>query len=553
MSDLQAKFLKEQDTCARVRASMQEAEEKQERSDVRSAELALQLHRCISENESRVGVLQQLNSKLESQSQSQLAELQRLQAASADCAEALAVEREAHRVLRDKHEATERAVAVLKEEKQLLQDKCGSLETSFREQLSKQQRSEQENNEMAELMVQSNLEHSSAHLRLLEEARADKDRHVELEGRFNGVVSRNHALAARVRELEASQITASHYERSLLQIQTDFQQRLRSSKLFASAYVSNCVESLYLAVAGVFFWKWRFATRGSNYSSAKTDAQRRDTVQLSTPSHPRSAVVVTLTRQAEANEFDSRAVADGLESNVNVSANRVAPPQRILRFHGNMMEPFALPDVLHRLHEVCLELTSISQDLQSHAADLKSLATSAATALNELPSGQYEQWPAAVFQKVCTAYVSAISHCEARVFDMKTPLVTVAHHLAEALDMLVDSNRLDSSYITSLRVISSQVKHLSDTSLVIDHSVRDTEPTSIQLRELLDAALPKQASSLSRSQQRLHSSLLKIFACRSSMNEVLGRVLSCRDRVTACAEATAVCYNDLQHEASTGR
>jgi hypothetical protein len=211
-----------------------------------------------------------------------------------------------------------------------------------------------------------------------------------------------------------------------------------------------------------------------------------------------------------------------------------------------MAEHFELPDFLHRLHEVCSELLSISLDVQSHAGDLKLLTTSAATALNELPSGQSEQSQTAVFQKACAAYLSAISHCEARVFDIKNPLGAFAHHIAEVLDTLADSHQHDSSQISSLRVISSQI---SDVGLAIDRSVRNTEPTSIRLRELLDAALPEQRTSLSRS----HSSLLKISSCRSSINEVLGCVLKCRDRVGACAVATAACYNDLRHDASAGR
>ncbi len=444
-------------------------------------------------------------------------------------------------------------------------------------------------------------------LKLQEHAqtRAASDRCNELDALNGDLVAQNIKLAAQMRELESKvssmgsvmQSTLAEYKRTTREVQVEFQEQLAASKMFASKYVSNCVESTYFAVTGVFFWKWRFAAAESSWGSNSvkshggSSASRRvlvpqvsssDDTYIATPSRPDSTVVGGADSRASIHDpfYKSNHKARATPGNTSAHSShaslapnasfshfseRIPPPVSKQSF--KILTPNALSvkiltpgaktfgaeikitdsDTLQLLDEACVELASAALDLKSHATELQSLATSTATILNEYPP-QIDMFDRSsnTFHETTLAYLKSISHCETRLRDLDFPITTCSRTLLDTLHALsVGGSAAD---VSSLHVLSSQ---LSDASSAIELAVRSTEAPSIKLRAILDEASAQSrynSSSDSRSlhhAQRQDNASSKMTAARSCINQVLGAVLSCRSRICECAEVAAACHHKV--------
>lgn len=435
------------------------------------------------------------------------------------------------------------------------------------------------------------------------QACAARDRCNELEALNGDLVAQNSKLAAQMHELEAKvssmgammQGTLAEYKRTAREVQIEFQEQLVASKLFASKYVSNCIESTYFAVTGVFFWKWRFAAAESSWSSNSvkshrgSSASRRGLVPpialsddnfIATPSRPDSTVVGGTDPRASIHDpfykSNHKALATpgsssahsshaSLATNASFSHDSERIPPLASKQSFKILTPNALSvkiltprakkfgaeiritDTLQLLDEACAELASAALDLKSHATELQSLATFTATILNEYPP-QIDLFdrPSNAFHETTLAYLKSISQCEARLRDLDVPIATCSRTLLDTLQGLaVGGSAAD---VSSLHALSSQ---LSDASLAIELAVRSTEAPSIKLRAILDeASAQSRHNSLSDSRmlhhaQRQDNASYKMLAARSSINHVLGAVLSCRSRICECAEVAAACHHKV--------
>jgi hypothetical protein len=589
LSEIQAKFLKESESCAFLRLSLKESEEKRKHSDIRAADLALQLRRCIAENEEKISSLQQSKSALEAENQQKLANLEHFRVFSSADNTALIATREEFRLLAEKHGALvekngalESALQVQREENGLLLEKLQALSTSFHDYQVKSLQQHREMSELTEDMAQSNQKQAAVHIQEQAQARIVADRCHELEGQNGALVARNNELTNQKRELEAKtssidmmlQISLDEYQRSTSEMQLEFQNHLRRSRLFASEYVSNCVDSVCFAVTGLFFWKWKFVTSNSSKAQLTNDASQahqnatfleRNSIarhittgpgiasskQASPAKHVHTSTLPALDLQDLTTSPRLHHAKRSHGSTIILTPRRVAsagvvPDSRTLSAKGSVTGSDAI-HAIQLLDEVCSELSSVAFDLRSHASEIKLLVTSAATFLNEAPSRSDTLTDAhSLIYETCSVYLKSVSDCESRLHDVSAPLRICIQNLSDILGSLYDAVRpVDDS---PLNTLSSQ---LSDAGLAIELAVRNTESSSIELRTLLDLSLSKTEhldSSRSKQQSPLHRLRvisLRISAERSSMNLVLGSILSCRNRIATCADVVAACHFKL--------
>ena len=101
-SDVQAKFVKEAESCALLKLSLKDSEEKRQHSDVRAAELALQLRRCVAENEERIGAFERFKCEADDKQRQQHVELERLRECSLAQSDTIETQKNAGVELRDR-------------------------------------------------------------------------------------------------------------------------------------------------------------------------------------------------------------------------------------------------------------------------------------------------------------------------------------------------------------------------------------------------------------------------------------------------------------------
>ena len=402
-----------------------------------------------------------------------------------------------------------------------------------------------------------------------------KDETAELGRQFSQAVLRSSALqqqndvlvasskelAAHARDLEAKitssaplQAARSGYERSLRDVKYELHERFRASKLFASAYVSNCLDALFFATTAVFFMKWRLAVVVSSDSDKDSDFARASLQRVASEHRGRPQFELSnierYHRRITANggdETNSHNLSLSGAQHPVVSSNLTVSPHNTLPSGSALSDDVYLnmSEVLQLLSDSGLELTATSSDLQAHAADLQSLATSAATVINESPVQNNALVQALVL------YLRSISQCESRLHDMNFPLFACTQNLHDASGSLsaAQNESPEPFSFSSLLDIASQ---MTDASLAIERAVRNTEPFSIELRSLLDASSMSDgviASSRHHQQQQATSS--RLAAVRSSINHVLGAVLSCSNRIASCADVAAACCDHLQRHHET--
>jgi len=372
-------------------------------------------------------------------------------------------------------------------------------------------------------------------------------------------------LAAHARNVEAQaasgaplQAARAGYERAVSDIKVEFHQRLRATKVFAAEYVSNSLEGLFFATAAVFFMKWRLAVA----VISKAETVYVDQQGQVTPSHMhwassrRATPELRALHQLHADDFERAhrpMFATPPAAASPAHSLTLANQHRAVGSHMDTSSSAAAADDAYLtasgiMREACALLCSVSSDLQTHAADLQSLVTSAATAINESPLHSD------TLTQALATYLRAVSQCEARLHDMNFPLFSCTQNLQDASDSLSPLHNEfphESSFDAPIHGFSALLgiaSQLMDTGSAVERAVRTTEPFSVQLASLL-VSLSAAGSGLvsSRTQQQQHDQAAssRISAVRSSINRVLGEVLSCSDRIASCASAISSCHDHI--------
>jgi hypothetical protein len=241
----------------------------------------------------------------------------------------LAAQRAQNDQLQEKHHSLETTLAAQQDQNRQLQEKYQSMEAELAAQQDQNRQLHINNqsleNELAAQRAQTDQlqeKHQSLDTKLASmeaELAAQQDQSRQLQEKHLAHVStllaeerdRHHQL--KQQHSSALQITLEEFEGSLCTATSEFQLRLRSSKMFASEYVANCLDSLRFAVVALSFWKWKFVLA----EASKSPNGRISTSSLAT----QTAISAFEGRELE---LARRAAVPGASMEDGVAATRAA-------------------------------------------------------------------------------------------------------------------------------------------------------------------------------------------------------------------------------------